>query len=183
MGAVRGARRRRHTRSNHTRSTPTRSAAAAVVAAAGIVLLAGIAYAGWGIVGSGSGTAATSTTVPLTLSAGSPTALLYPGGSSDVLVTISNPNPSSIVVRSFTLDATQGTGGFSADANHSGCASSVFTFTPSTNAGNGWTVPAQTGGTPGTLAVTLTAALGMRLDAANACQGVVPLVYLTAGSS
>jgi hypothetical protein len=181
--ADRSTRARHSTRARRPTRVHRRTRSVSIMITAAVALTAGVAYAIWGVIGAGSGTALTSTTVPLTLTAGSPMGTLYPGGTSDVLVTISNPNPSSIVVRSLTLDTTQGTGGFSADAGHSGCAVSALTFSSSTNGGVGWTVPAQSSGTAGTLAVTLTGALAMNLNAADACQGVIPLVYLTAGSS
>ena len=96
--------------------------------------------------GRGSGNAATATTVPITVSPGTPTANLYPGGTTSVVLTLSNPNASAIRVGSLSLDVSQGTGGFSVDAGHSGCGLSTFTYTTQTT---GWVVPAKVGAVNG----------------------------------
>lgn len=141
----------------------------------------GVAYATWTAGGSGTGTAGTGTTTALTLTPGTPSAGLYPGGQADVVLTISNPNESPIRVMSLGLDTGQGTGGFAVDAGHSGCSVTALGYTTQTNGGAGWTVPAKVGGTNGTLPVTLTNALSMATNAANACQGATLTVYLAAG--
>lgn len=149
-----------------------------VAASAG---LGGTANAYWGGSGSGSGAGSAGTNVAVTLSPGSPSSTLYPGGSGDVVLTVSNPNLSPVQVGSFTLEVTQGTGGFAVDGGHSGCAVSTLTFTTATNSGSGWTVPAKVAEVNGTLPVTLTNALAMDVAAANACQGAGFTVYLAAG--
>lgn len=145
------------------------------------VPVGGVAYAMWGAPGAGSGSATTGTTVAMTLSPGSPSTALYPGGQSDVVLTISNPNSSSIHVGSLALNTAQGTGGFAVDAGHSGCAASALSYTTQTNAGAGWTVPAKVGLVNGSLSVTLSNALTMSTAAASACQGATLTVYLAAG--
>lgn len=158
--------------------------AALVVLLAGVIgaALGGVASAYWTGSGGGSGSATTGTTVALTLTPGTPAAALYPGGQADVVLTASNPNPSPVFITSLALDSAQGTGGFAVDAGHSGCAMSALSVTTQTNAGAGWTVPAKAGGVDGTLPVTLTNALSMDAGAANACQGGLFAVYVTAGS-
>ena len=94
---------------------------------------------------------------------------------------MSNSNPSSVRIGSLTLDITQAALGFGVDAGHSGCDTSALGFNTQTNAGVGWVVPAKTGATNGTLQVTLTAALSMSVDAANACQGADFSVFVSAG--
>jgi hypothetical protein len=149
----------------------------------GILALAvgGAAYAYWSGSGSGAGSGATGTTVAVTLSPGTPTATLYPGGQANVVLTVSNPNTSQVRIGSLALDTGQGTLGFAVDAGHSGCAVSTLSFTTNTNGGAGWTVPAKVGAVDGTLSVTLTNALAMGVSAANACQGASSTVYLAAG--
>jgi hypothetical protein len=142
--------------------------------------LAGIAAAVWSSVGRGTGTGGTGTTVAVTLTPATPTAALYPGGQADVVLTITNSNPHSMRIGSLSSDPTRGTGGFSVDDDHSGCAVSALNFTTQTNGTIGWTTPARTGSTNGTLAVTLTNALAMSLDAPSACQGATFTVYLVA---
>jgi hypothetical protein len=85
-----------------------------------------------------------------------------------------------MAVLSFALDPSQGTGGFSVDAGHAGCAVATLTFTTQTNGGAGWTVPGRIGAVDGTLAVTLTQALAMGSSAEAACQGASFTIYLMA---
>lgn len=118
------------------------------------------------------------TTLAATLSVGTPTSALYPGGHGDVALTIDNPNPVAVHIGSLSLATGQGTAGYDVDAGHTGCATSALSFT--TQAG-GWTVPPKVGATDGTLPVDLTAALALSVGAANACQGATFNVYLTAG--
>jgi hypothetical protein len=143
---------------------------------------AGVAYGYWGGAGAGSGVGTTATTVPITLSSGTPTASLLPGGKTGVVLTMTNSNSASIKVSSLTLDTTQGTGGFRSDSSHGGCTLSTLSFATQTNGGGGWSVPAKIGATNGTLTVTLTNALSMSLSAVNACQGATFTVYLLAAS-
>jgi hypothetical protein len=142
---------------------------------------AGTANAFWRGSGAGVGSGTTGTTIPVTLSPGSPSATLYPGGVTDVLLTVSNPNPYSVRIGSLALDTSQGTGGFSVDAGHSGCAVSTLSFTTQTNSGAGWSVPGKVGAVNGTLSVTMANALAMGTGAANACQGASYTVYVAAG--
>jgi hypothetical protein len=113
--------------------------------------------------------------VAVTLSPATPSAALYPGTTSSVKLTVSNPNLSEVRIGSLALDASQGTLGFAVDGNHSGCTLSTLSFTTQTT---GWTVPAKVGGTAGSLTVTLPNALAMSTSAANACQGASFTVYL-----
>ena len=139
---------------------------------------AGVAYAYWTAGGAGTGFGATGTTVPLTLSSGTPTASLLPGGQTGVVLTITNTNSASVKVSSLALDTTQGASGFSVDASHTGCTLTALSFATQTNGGVGWTVPGKVGAANGTLTATLTNALAMSLSAVNACQGATFTVYL-----
>jgi hypothetical protein len=140
--------------------------------------LAGIAAAVWSAVGSGNGKGGAGSTVAVTLSPAIPAAVLYPGGQADVVLTITNSNPSPVRIGSLVGDTARGTGGYAVDAGHAGCALSTLTFTTQTNGTTGWTVPAKTGSVNGTLAVTLTSALTMSLSALSVCQGATFTVYL-----
>lgn len=140
----------------------------------------GTAFAYWRASGSGAGSATAGTNVAVTLSPGTPTATLYPGGQADVLLTVSNPNASPVRIGSLALDTGQGTSGYAVDAGHSGCAVATLSYTTQTNGGAGWTVPGKVGAVDGTLAITLTNALAMGAAAANACQGATSTVYLAA---
>ncbi len=139
------------------------------------------ALASFTTTGHGSGPATVGTTLPITLTSGVPTAQLYPGGQSDVAVTVDNPNAISIHIGSLSLSTGQGTAGYAVDGGHAGCATSALSFTTQTNAGAGWTVPAKVGSTDGSLSIDLSNAVALSASAANACQGASFTVYLTAG--
>lgn len=142
---------------------------------------ASTAFAYWRSPGAGSGAATTGTSVAVTLSVGSPTAALYPGGQGDVALTIDNPNSFRVHVGSLSLATGQGTGGYAVDSGHTGCATSVLSFTTQTNGSTGWNIPPKVGSTNGSLAVDLSSALAMSASAADACQGATFSVYLSAG--
>jgi hypothetical protein len=138
----------------------------------------GTATAYWTRGGTGSGAASASTApTPVTLGAATPTAQLYPGGAAGVVLQATNPNAATLRIGSLVLDTTQGSGGLAVDAAHSGCALTALAFTPQTNDGSGWTLPAS-----GSLSINLPASLTMTASAANACQGALFTVYLKAGS-
>jgi hypothetical protein len=125
----------------------------------------------------GSGGSAGNVAVSLqavTLSGGTASSQLYPGGSADVAVTVSNPNSSPVRIGSLQLDTTQGSGGFAVDGAHSGCSTSALQLAAQTGP---WTVPAN-----GSLPIDLANAISMGAGAANACQGASFTVYLKAGS-
>ncbi|MFI2458177.1 hypothetical protein [Streptomyces sp. NPDC019539] len=152
-----------------------------LLVAAGVVLLlgaGGAVHAMWTTSGSGSGTAATGTTTPVTLSPGEPTGGLFPGGRADILLTATNSSSFPVRVGALALETGQGAGGFAADASHAGCGLSALTFARQTNGGTGWTIPARAGAVDGVLPIRLPNALMMSLDAANACQGARIIVYL-----
>ncbi|MEO7268859.1 MAG: hypothetical protein ABIW49_06605 [Knoellia sp.] len=142
---------------------------------------AGVAFAFWSASGSGSGTGRSANVLPVTLSPGLPNGDLVPGGRSDILLAVTNPNASSVRVEALVLQAAQGTGGFAVDAGHSGCGLSALSYAAQTNGGVGWAVPPRGGSVDGTLEIRLPNALSMSPDAANACQGARITVYLAVG--
>ena len=144
-------------------------------------VLAVTAEAFWS--GSGAGVAAgnAGTALPMTMTPGTSNTRLAPGGTADVALTISNPNPFSIRITQLSLNTGAGTGGFAVDAAHAGCAVSTLSYIPQTNGGAGWTVPAKIGAVNGSLPVTLPTTLTMTTAAANACQGAAFTVFLLAG--
>jgi hypothetical protein len=154
--------------------------AAVVATIAAAVGTAAVAY--WPATGPGTATAASTTVQTVTLTPGTPAAQLYPGGTADVVLTISNPNLFSVRIGSLALDPGQGTGGFAVDPAHQSCATSVLAFGAQTNGGAGWSAPAKSGAVDGALAVTLSNALTMSAAAASACQGASFTVYLVAGA-
>jgi hypothetical protein len=154
----------------------------AAVAVVLVLVLDGTAFAYWGGSGSGTSSGTTGAAAPVGLSPATPAAGLRPGGTAAVALVVSNPNAYTVRVRSLALDTSRGTGGFTVDAGHSGCATSTLSFTTQTNGTTGWTVPAKVGSVNGTLSITLTGALAMSTSAANACQGASITVYLVVGS-
>jgi hypothetical protein len=154
------------------------STARRVLALATIVLVAaaaGTGYAAWSATGSGSATATGGQPQSVSIAAGaSNTQALFPTGAptGDVTVQISNPNPFRTHVGSLTLDTSQGSAGFSANA-----ASCGLSFATQDGGGAGWDVPAN-----GTLDLDLTGSLTMATSAASSCQGATFTVYLKAVS-
>ena len=163
-----------------TRRTRRRAFIAAAATAVLAVATAGYAY--WTAAGSGTAGKTTVTTTAVTLTPGTPTAQLFPGGSADVVLTAANPNDFSVRIGVLALDTSQGTAGFAVDGGHSGCGLGVLSLTTQTNGGSGWTVPAKVGGVNGSLSITLTNALAMGTTAADACQGASFTVYLVASA-
>ncbi|TQJ38046.1 hypothetical protein FBY33_0031 [Arthrobacter sp. SLBN-112] len=115
-----------------TTSTRTARAGRALKAAAlaGTLIAAGAgsAYAFWTAGGTGTGTAAAGTmqavTVDALVAGDGPTATLVPGGTADVVLRFSNPNPYSVQVYSVTAN-----GPATADTAHSGCTTTGVSFT------------------------------------------------------
>lgn len=164
-------------------SSRNRGRLAALLSLFLVTVLAGrAAHAYWRAAGSGTGAGATGTTVALVLSPGQPGANLYPGGTSTVVLTASNPGTAIVRITSLVLDTSQGTGGLTVDPSHAGCAPSALGFTTQTNGGAGWSVPARTGAVDATLAISLVDAIWLNVDAADACQGVQATVYLKSAS-
>lgn len=149
-------------------------------AAVASTVAAGAALAFWVGGGAGSGSASTEVLSQLTLSPATPVAQLYPGGSSDVVLTITNSNRATVRIGTLSLDEDLGTAGLSVDADHPACPPSALAFTPA-DGGSGWTVPGAVAGVPGSITATLPDALSMSLDADDHCQGAVVTVYLSVG--
>jgi hypothetical protein len=142
--------------------------------------LAAAAFAYFTGGGGGSASAdANGTRQAITASGGAPSAGLYPGGSADVAVTLTNPNSYAVHVNSLVLDTSQGTNGYGVDGGHSGCSVSTLTYHSQST---GWDVPAKVGSTNGSLAVDLTGAIDMGAGAANDCQDASFTVYLKPGA-
>ena len=159
-----------------------RSALAVVAVTVTALAGAGAAFAYWTTTGSGSASAATPTVLAVTLTAGTPSAELYPGGVADLSITVSNPNAFAVRLGSLALDTAQGSGGFGVDGAHAGCDLSTLSFTTQSNGGAGWTIPAKVGATNGALALDLPGAVAMGATAADACQGASFAAHLIVGA-
>jgi hypothetical protein len=167
----------RHHVAKHVRRQSKHALLLTLVFALGVPI-GGVAYGFWTAGGAGAATGLTGSTVPIALAPGAPAANLYPGGQTNVVLTVSNPNTAQIHINSLNLNSLQGTGGYSVDVAHSGCGVGVLTYTTQTNGGAGWNVPPKVGAVDGTLSVTLSNALAMSSAAASACQGATFTVYL-----
>src|SRR5205823_3067683 len=89
----------------------------------------GSAYAYWSSTGAGSGSAANTTMQTVSVDAfvagDGPQTTLVPGGSADVVLRATNPNPYAV-----TVYAVSPNGAVSADATHPACTTTGVTFTP-----------------------------------------------------
>lgn len=138
----------------------------------GAALAGGFAFATWSSSGSGTGEAKSMTAVDSVISPGTNAADLYPGATSSVEVTVSNPNPYAVVVNSISA-------GSSALVNTTCLAGTV-------------TSDARTTDPAGLLQVDATAAIAaggtgsyelvthMGATAADSCQGQTFTLALTA---
>ena len=90
------------------------------------------------------------------------TAALYPGGTGDVLIRFSNPNPYPVTVTGVSVTGTNA--GVTADPSHS---ASIR-------------VPAKANGADGTRDGTLSRAVAMSNRSLSSCQGAVFRIPLTA---
>jgi len=160
-------------RTGATMRTPRRRTSLTAIFIVLALTATGVALAFWTSAANGSGSAATGTTQAVTLSPGTATAQLYPGGQAPVELSVTNPNPGSVRFGALSLDTSQGTNGFAVDGAHSTCSVASLTFTTQTNGGAGWTA-----GGAASLPITLADSLAMNTDAAQTCQGASFTVYL-----
>ena len=139
----------------------------------GILLASSVAFAWWTASGSGSGYTKAETAAALTTNdvSGTTTAQLHPGGSSDVVLQISNPN-------SYAVTVTNINGSGAILSGNATCDTAVGAYTGNgvsfANQSGSWVVPAKVGAVNGTLDVTLTNAASMANTATtsnDSCQG------------
>ena len=154
-------------------ATRRRALLVAVLITALAVTATGVAFAYVTRSGGGSGSAATATTQPLVVSPGTAAHDLYPGGTSAVTISVTNPNPGPVNANSLVLDTTQGNGGFAVDAGHAPCGVGSLTFINQTGGGAGLAVPSG-----GPWPYSVAGSLKMSTDAPSACQGATFTVYV-----
>lgn len=126
----------------------------------------GTAYAYWATDGFGSGSAAAgdmqTVTVDALVPGDTPASTLIPGGTADVVLRVTNPNPYSVQVYSVT-----GNGPITADTAHPSCTTTGVTFAGSPTPLS----PAVSIAANSTALVTLPGAAGMNATSQSACQG------------
>lgn len=158
-------------------TTPSRSRGIRAAALTGLLITAGAgtAYAYWTSTGSGTGSAAAGTmqavTVDALVAGDNPKTALYPGGSADVVLRLTNPNPYSVQVYSVTAN-----GPAVADAAHSGCTTTGVRFTgPAAPLSPATYVAANS-----SALITLPGAAAMDTTSLAACQGATFSIPVTA---
>mgnify|MGYP001812790992 CR=1 FL=1 len=135
--------------------------------------VASVAMAQWLVDGSGSGSARGGQAQSLTLSPVEVNDALFPGGTASVATRVSNPNPFPVVITQFVQD-----GDITSDT--SGCDPSNHSVTFATQDGS-WMVDASSDAD-----ISLSDAVSMGLDSAQACQGAlftVPLAVVAGAGS
>ena len=135
----------------------------------GLALAGTVAFAAWTATGSGNGYAQAKTAVALTTVdvSASTTPQLYPGGSGDVLVKITNPNPYGVTVTGVT-----GAGAITSDKGASCDASTGVTYSAPTS-------PSLVVAAGASTQFTLTGAAAMSNASNNACQGAIFTIPVT----
>lgn len=158
----RGAAVRRHPAGQAGQSGRFARTAAATIALC-VLGGAGSAYAYWTAAGVGNGSATNGTLQTVTVDALVPgdtlQTSLVPGGTADVILRASNPNPHPV-----TIYGVAGNGPVTADAAHPGCTTTGVTFTPPP--APPVTIPASS-----SILLTLQGAASMSTASVSACQG------------
>ena len=138
-----------------------------------LFLLSSVVFAAWVVTGNGNAYSAATNAQPLTTSAATTAAQLYPGGTGDVAVKINNPNPFDVKVTKI-----EGNGTITSDAGSACDPSTGVTYTTQ-NLSSGNVVPAG-----GSLSLSLNNAAAMSNSSDSSCQGstfTIPVKF-TAGS-
>jgi len=158
-------------RSARRRSRAPRRLALALAVFSAVAATAAGVFAYFTATGHGAGSAPAGTASAVTLAPATPTTKLYPAGTADVAVAVTNPNDVSVRLPSLQLDS----GGITVDGGHSGCVVSKVHYTTQDNGGQGYDVPS------GTSTLHLDGAISMDGDAPSECQGATFTVYLKVG--
>jgi hypothetical protein len=147
------------------------------VAVGALVAGAGVAVAAWSASGSGTAGAKATTFQALTVSAGTTSAQLYPGGTGDVVLSVTNPNPFPVKITQVAQDTSAGKyvssdqGASCTDAN--GTHPTGVTLTTTT----GSPIATVAAGATGT--VTLTGKAAMSNSSDTLCQGATFSIPVT----
>lgn len=143
---------------------------ASIALASATFLIAGVAAASWTANGTGNAKAQAGRLEAVTAAPATPTAPLFPGGTGDVGVALTNPNPVAMTVSSIAGDGPITSSSAACD-----------------EAGHGVTFTDQTGtweiAKGAALTVNLPDAVAMSLDSADACQGATFTIPVTVTAS
>ncbi|MBR7744150.1 hypothetical protein KC207_12720 [Phycicoccus sp. BSK3Z-2] len=146
----------------------SRGLVVAAVVTVGSVLAGGSAFAWWSTTGAGSGDGTVGAPVALTTTASVASgAALVPGGSAPLVLTVTNPNPTSVLVTAVRLD---GSRPVAVSGAVGACTAPPVTVDAATSS----SVPAG-----GTVTLTLPDAVALGAGAPSGCQGAsltVPVV-------
>ncbi len=164
----------------------TRKKVAAATAASAVAVGGVIAYAAWTSSGAGTGSVAARTASALVVADGHVANTLYPTGTADLVVTLTNNNAYNVSVSAITLGALASgsptAAAISVDSGHSTCNVSTVTYSAPTITTDSLVVA----GNGGTYTVTLHNAVAMANGANDNCQGAtftVPVLATAASSS
>ncbi|MDX6651257.1 MAG: hypothetical protein QOJ38_38 [Solirubrobacterales bacterium] len=155
--------------------------AVAALAAAVAVIGASLVYAAWLATGTGSGYAKAGSAQALSTVdvSASTAATLYPGGSGDVAIKVSNPNSYPVRVTGIALNGSSSS--IAADSGHAACTPTGVSF--SDQSGLSIDVPAKSGAVNGTAQTTLSGAAAMSNASVDACQGATFTIPVTLSGS
>lgn len=141
---------------------------ALAVAAVAVTVSGGMTFGSWTVASSpGSGFAQAVSAVNLTLSTSSTTAQLYPGGTGDLSLTVTNPNPFAVTINSVT-----GSGTITSDKGAACNASTGVSFTNTSGL-------SQSVAAGATISFSLAGKVAMSSASDTTCQGATFTVPVT----
>ncbi len=147
-----------------------RTRLAVALALVAVVIAGGVTLGSWAVgsdPGNGYAKATSSQNLTLSDASASTVAQLYPGGTGDVKVKVTNPNPFAVTVTSVS-----GAGTITSDKGAACNASTGVTYTDQTGL-------TQAVGAGATVTFTLTGAAAMSNAASSSCQGAVFTIPVT----
>jgi len=169
---------RRHRVAGTVRNYRAERAAVLLLGAGAMtVLSSGVGYAYWSASGHADGASTTLSARPnalaVTATAASATAMLHPGGSGNVAITLDNPNAFAVTVTGLSFGAATATG-----CTTSGVTISASAVTTALGA-SGVAVPAKSGGTDGSAVLNITSGASMSTASTSDCQSKTLTIPVT----
>lgn len=154
-----------------------RAAVLLLGAGAVTVLSTGVGYAYWASSGQADGTSTTLSARPnalaVTATVASATATLHPGGSGNVAITFDNPNSFAVTITGLTFGAATAT-----NCTTSGVTISATAVSTALGA-SGLAVPAKSGATDGSAALTIPNGASMSTASTSDCQSKTLTIPVT----